>query len=108
MLDSGRRNQKVSSERILNSINSNSNGGNALIIEEGKQAHDVMKPFHDWLLTSINPEPPKDAESNERNNNSNCIQPSNPNACHKCALDSLQALQMSPTEKNTNIATWLT
>ena len=49
-----------------------------LIIEKGKGSHDFMRPLHDWLLASIRPERPEDAEANERNEYSNYIQTSEP------------------------------
>ena len=70
-----------------------------LIIQEGKRAHDVICMFHEWLFTSIHPEPPEDAEANERNNFSQYMQTCNPTICHPCAIDPRTMFQMSSTER---------
>ena len=42
-----------------------------MTVEEGKSFHDIMRAFHDWMFASIHPEPPEDAEANEKSNYSN-------------------------------------
>ena len=60
-----------------------------------------MQEFHYCLFASIHTEPLEDAEANEKNYYSNCIQTSNPTTCHPRTM-----LQMSSEEKtNQNCST---
>ena len=70
-----------------------------LIVQEGKIDDDVMRTFYEWLFASTHPDPPEDAEANERNYYSNYVQNYDPTMCHPCTIDPRTMLQIPSTEK---------
>ena len=58
-------------------------------IEDGKKAHATVIAFHDWIFSSIHPNPPPDKDADKRTIQQEILHPSptHPDICHPCSVD---------------------